>query len=151
MHCDFIFTKNFNHLAKIVHILCWMSWMAGLLYLPRLFVYHAQVSKSSDVAAIFSVMERRLYNYIMYPAMITTILSGAALSYLNHAWIHKWWHIKLLMVSAMMFLHWLFGKHAVRLMSGSAPSATYFRFINEVPALLFIVITAMVVLKPFRN
>ena len=133
---------------KAVHVMAVIAWMAGLFYLPRLFVYHADATDETLIAT-FRVMERRLYRAIMWPAMIASWAAGLALIAiigLGHGWLH----VKLLMVALLTASHFLFGYHLKRFAQGSETRpARYFRIINELPTLLMIVIVIMVIVKPF--
>jgi putative membrane protein len=135
---------------KAFHIIAVIAWMAGLLYLPRLFVYHADAEKGSVQSETFKVMEGRLLRIIMNPAMILTWLFGLSLAYVGSAWSEGWLHAKLLLVIAMTAFHmWLaacwrrFAEDA-----NTTPARTY-RMANELPTLLMIGIVILAVLKPF--
>lgn len=138
--------------VKVVHILAFISWMAGLFYLPRLFVYHAENAGKSEVAVIFKVMERRLLKAIMRPAAVVAVIAGAALIHLG-GWdrpIPAWLWLKLLLVVAMIAFHGLLEVHAARFRDGrETKPGRYFRIINEIPTLLLIGIVILVVIKPF--
>ncbi|MFA7457760.1 MAG: protoporphyrinogen oxidase HemJ, partial [Micavibrio sp.] len=96
---------------KAVHIIAFVSWMAGLLYLPRLFVYHCRAAQGGEAASTFKIMEHRLYNFIMRPAMIVTWLSGLSMLYANHEALLSsgWMHVKLTLVIALTGVHHVFG------------------------------------------
>ena len=136
---------------KAVHVMAVIAWMAGLFYLPRLFVYHAAAREDGQDALMktFTVMERRLYRAIMNPAMMTAWIAGLLLIGiigLNHPWLH----VKLLMVVLMTAFHVLLGRHMRRFATGHEQAGErYFRIINEVPTVLMIIIVIMVVVKPF--
>jgi protoporphyrinogen IX oxidase len=138
---------------KAIHLVAVIAWMAGLFYLPRLFVYHAESRGGLEPARTFKVMERRLYTMIMWPAMVLAWASGAGLVIvLIRSGIAQsvWAWIKLVAVIAMTGLHLRLGWHLKQFEAGlSRHSGRYFRLINEAPTLLLIVIVAMVVTKPF--
>jgi len=136
--------------VKTLHILAIISWMAGLLYLPRLFVYHADVEKSSEPARLFELMEWRLYRYIMTPAMVVAWLTGLHMAATQAFWMDIWFLSKLALVVAMSGVHGFLGGLRRRLAAGTnQKSSRYFRVLNEVPTLLMIFIVALVILKPF--
>lgn len=135
---------------KVVHILAVISWMAGMLYLPRLFVYHSGVAEGSDQARLFALMEWRLMRFIMLPAMLVTWASGlylaAQANFLSAGWLHG----KLALVIFLTGLHGYFShvrKEFAR--EANRHSATYYRVINEVPTILLVGIVILVVIKPF--
>lgn len=137
---------------KVVHILAIISWMAGLFYLPRLFVYHAENAGKSEVPAIFQVMERRLLKAIMRPAAVVAVITGAVLVHVG-GWDQSmpiWLWLKLLLVAGMIVFHGLLEVHAVRFREGrETRPGRYFRVINEIPTLLLIGIVILVIIKPF--
>jgi putative membrane protein len=137
---------------KALHILAVIAWMAGLLYLPRLFVYHADARPASDASETFKVMERRLLRGIMNPAMVGTYLFGAFLAATPGVvdWDAGWIYVKLAAVLALTAIHhrlaaWRRDFAADR----NTRSAGFYRTINEVPTLLLILIVVMVVVRPF--
>lgn len=126
-----------------------IAWMAGLFYLPRLFVYHVDAVAGSVQSETFKVMERRLYKAIMVPAMVTAWIFGLAL-----AWVigfgEVWLWVKLLCVLGLTGFQGLLGGHVRRFAEDrNTKSGRYFRIINEVPTLAMIVIVVMVIVKPF--
>jgi len=135
---------------KAFHIVAVIAWMAGIFYLPRLFVYHAGATPGSETSATFKVMERRLYSAIMTPAMIATWLAGLALATSGHLWTTPWFLAKLAVVAAMTYFHVWLGR---RLRDFAADrnriSARTYRLANELPTLLVIVIVVLVVVRPF--
>lgn len=137
---------------KVLHILAVISWMAGLFYLPRLFVYHVENAAKPDLPPVFKVMERRLLKAIMRPAAVVALLSGLVLIHLG-GWdrpVPAWLWLKLLLVAGMVVFHGVLEMHAARFRDGrEAHSGRYFRIINEVPTLLLIGIVILVVIKPF--
>lgn len=137
---------------KVVHILAVISWMAGLFYLPRLFVYHAENAAKSELPPIFNIMERRLLKAIMRPAAVVVVVSGLLLIHVG-SWdrdMPVWLWLKLLLVAGMLGFHGLLEVHAARFRDGRETHAgRYFRIINEVPTLLLIGIVILVIIKPF--
>jgi protoporphyrinogen IX oxidase len=135
---------------KALHIVAVISWMAGLLYLPRLFVYHSNVPKLSDPSELFKIMEYRLYRYIMTPAMVVTVLSGVYIAYFGAHYESYWFMTKALLVVLMIGVHFILGRHLSEFNEDrSTASSKYFRVINEVPTLLMIAVVALAVVRPF--
>ncbi len=135
---------------KIAHIVSFTAWMAGMFYLPRLFVYHTQVKPDSETAAIFSVMEGKLLRIIMNPAMIATWTFGLLLSAIPGVvdWASGWWHTKLTAVLLMSGAHGALAKHQRAFSQGVYLwSERSYRIFNEVPTVLLIIIVTVVVLK----
>ena len=138
-------------LFKSLHLIAVVSWMAGLLYLPRIFVYHVENKEKKEATDIFEVMEKRLYLYIMRPAMILTWLFGILLIYLNgtEIFLQLWMQIKLALVILMSFYHEYLGKCLVALKNNTnTRSSKFFRIINEIPTIMLIFIIFLVVFKP---
>ncbi len=142
-------------ILKALHIIAVISWMAGLLYLPRLFVYHARAQKTSgtapEPAPTLMVMQHKLLRYIMNPAMIVTWLLGLWLILENPAWLMAGWlHAKLALVILLSVFHMACARYRRQLAAGTClHTEKFFRIINEVPTLLMIAIVLLVVLKPF--
>ena len=137
---------------KALHIISVIAWMAGLLYLPRLFVYHAAVDPSSDQAATFVTMERRLYRGIMTPASAMTVLFGGLLLAVPGlvSWSSGWLHAKLLLVLVLLAAHGLMGKWRRDFAAANnRHGAGFYRAVNEIPTLIMIAIVILVVVKPF--
>jgi protoporphyrinogen IX oxidase len=136
---------------KVIHILAVISWMAGLLYLPRLFVYHVDAALGSPQDETFKVMERRLIKAIMRPAAVVTLVSGVGLIGVTGASVADiWLMVKLLAVLGMFMAHGKLESHVVQFARGERrQTSRYFRIFNEVPTVLMIVIVIMVVVKPF--
>ena len=134
-----------------LHILSVISWMVGLLYLPRLFVYHADSEIGTVRAETFKVMERRLLKAIMTPAMIASFIFGIWLIALNHGLVYEtWFQIKFVAVFAMAGCHGKFSKMRRLLENDGQPlSSKTYRIWNEVPTILMIIIVFLAVLKPF--
>ena len=138
-------------LFKSLHLIAVISWMAGLLYLPRIFVYHVENKEKKEATNIFEVMEKRLYFYIMRPAMIFTWLFGIILIYLNGVEVFSqlWMQIKLVLVILMSVYHEYLGKCLVALKNNrNTRSSKFFRIINEIPTIILIFIVFLVVFKP---
>ena len=136
--------------VKALHIVAVVAWMAGIFYLPRLFVYHADSAPGSEKSETFKVMERRLYSAIMTPAMIATWLAGIALATSAHFWADRWLSLKLLLVIALTAFHlWLGARLRDFGTDGNRFSARTYRMVNEIPTLLLIGIVILVVVKPF--
>jgi protoporphyrinogen IX oxidase len=135
---------------KAAHVITIIAWMAGMLYLPRLFVYHSQVAPDSPQSATFKVMERRLLKAIINPAMIAAWILGLWLAWDTGLFRQGWLHAKLVLVIAMSGLHGHFSA-AVRAFAEdrNTRSARYWRIMNEVPTILMIGIVILVIVKPF--
>jgi len=135
---------------KALHVIVVISWMAGMLYLPRLFVYHADAAKGSATSETFKLMERRLLRGIINPSMILVILTGLTLAYLTEYWQAPWLQAKFALVLLLGGLHGYFAR-CVRAFGADANerSARFYRVLNEVPAVLMILIVVLVVVKPF--
>lgn len=138
-------------IIKALHIISVISWMAGLLYLPRLFVYHAGVPLGSVQAETFKIMERRLLKAIMNPAMIASFIFGFWMLGLNHALLYEtWFIIKFICVLLMVGCHGKFSKMRRLFENDEKPlSSKAYRIWNEVPTLLMIIIVIMAVVRPF--
>jgi protoporphyrinogen IX oxidase len=135
---------------KALHVMAIIAWMAGLLYLPRLFVYHASVPAGSDQARTFEIMESRLLRIIMNPAMIIVWITGLTLA-ISGGWFKSGWlHGKLLLVISLSAAHMYFARQRRLLAEGRAEkSAGFYRALNEAPTLLMIGIVILVIVKPF--
>ena len=142
---------NIYLLFKSLHLIAVISWMAGLLYLPRIFVYHSQNNNNPSVSEIFKVMEKKLFFYIMTPAMTLSWIFGLIL-------IHeigfeqlgqKWMILKLVLVSILTLYHFYLGKLLGQFkINVNKHSHKYYRYINEIPTLLLIFIIFVVIFKP---
>jgi protoporphyrinogen IX oxidase len=135
---------------KALHVIVVIAWMAGMLYLPRFFVYHADAPKGSALSETFKVMERRLLKAIVNPSMILVFLTGFALVYLTGDWRDGWWQAKFVLVLGLAGLHGYFAR-CVRTFAGDANvrPARFYRILNEVPTVLMILIVVLAVVKPF--
>jgi len=134
----------------VLHIVSVISWMAGLLYCPRLFVYHSMTAPHSETSATFEVMERKLLHAITIPAAIASVIFGGLLASEIGLSGQGWLHAKLFLVLCLIVYTGLLEKWRRDFVTGRlVPSTRSFRMINEVPAVLMIGIVALVVLKPF--
>jgi putative membrane protein len=135
---------------KALHVIAIIAWMAGMLYLPRLFVYHADALKGSDLSETFKVMERRLLKAIVNPSMVLVFLTGSALVYLTGDWRDGWWQAKFVLVLGLAGLHGYFAR-CVRTFAEDANvrPARFYRVLNEAPTVLMILIVVLAVVKPF--
>ncbi len=135
---------------KTAHIIAFVSWMAGMFYLPRLFVYHSRVAHGSEASELFTVMERKLLRIIMNPAMILTWIFGIWLAVTLDAFAYGWLHAKMTLVLLMSGVHGWMAVHRKRFEAGTnTKSERYFRYLNEVPTVLLFIIVALAVFKPF--
>ena len=138
-------------LYKSLHLIAVISWMAGLLYLPRIFVYHAENNSEANISEIFKTMERKLYFYIMTPAMLLSWLFGLLL-------IHSigfqqlgqnWMLLKLLFVIILTLYHFYLGKLLSQFkVDNNRHSHKFYRYINEIPTILLILVIFVVIFKP---
>ena len=138
-------------LFKSLHLIAVISWMAGLLYLPRIFVYHVENKEKKEATNIFEVMEKKLFYYIMRPAMIFTWIFGLILIYLNGIEIFSqlWMQIKIVLVLLLSAYNDYLGKCLVSLKNNSnTKSSKFFRMINEIPTIILIFIVFLVIFKP---
>ena len=138
-------------LFKSFHLIAVISWMAGLLYLPRIFVYHVENFEKKEATEIFETMERKLYFYIMRPAMLLTWIFGIILIYINglDVLFSLWIQIKLFLVIVLSAYHEYLGKCLISLKDGTnEKTPKFFRIINEIPTVLLIGIILAVVFKP---
>jgi putative membrane protein len=142
--------ENFYLWAKAVHVIAVISWMAGMLYLPRLFVYHSEVPVGSAQSETFKVMERRLLRAIINPAMIVTWVFGLWLAWKGFGFSGGWLHAKIALVLIMSGLHGYLSASVRRFAEDrNQKPARHWRIVNEVPTLLMIAIVILVVVKPF--
>ena len=142
---------NYYLLFKSLHLIAVISWMAGLLYLPRIFVYHVENSEKKETTEIFEIMEKRLYLYIMRPAMILSWLFGIILIYITgiDTFSQFWMHIKLGLVVLLTIYHEYLGTCLKSLkLKTNTKTSKFFRIINEVPTILLIFIIFIVIFKP---
>ena len=135
---------------KALHVIAVISWMAGMLYLPRLFVYHCEAEIGSRQSETFNIMERRLLKAIINLAMTITWLAGLYLAWSGHWFASGWLHVKLALVLALSAVHGFFSRWCKDFAADRRPrSQKFYRIINEVPTLLLIAIVLLAVIKPF--
>ena len=136
---------------KALHIISFVSWMAGMFYLPRLYVYHTKTAVGSDGSEMFKVMERILLKFIMNPAMIATFIFGLIMIYANPDLMsYGWMHAKITLVLIMAGLHVYLGYTRKKFdKDNSAKSEKFYRYLNEGPTVVFIAIVFLAILKPF--
>ena len=138
-------------LFKSLHLIAVISWMVGLLYLPRIFVYHVENNEKKQATYIFEIMEKKLYFYIMRPAMILTWLFGIILIYINGVEIlsQTWIQIKVILVILLSVFHEYLGRCLYSLKNNTNTRSTkYFRIINELPTIILILVVFIVIFKP---
>lgn len=142
---------EFYAYIKALHIIAVMSWMAGMLYLPRLYVYHADAPKGSDKSETFKVMERRLLRAILNPAMIAAWVFGGLMIAANPALLSSgWFHAKFALLVLMQVIHALYARwRKVFERDENTRPAVFYRWWNEAPTLLLVIIVLLAVAKPF--
>jgi protoporphyrinogen IX oxidase len=148
-----MFSNTYMYL-KAVHLIAAFVWMAGMFYLPRLYVYHAQCGAGSPQAETFKIMERRLLHAIMTPAMLVTMGLGLWIAFVSH--VPEWWmtagwlHVKIALVVLMLAIHFFLAKWRKDFEADRIPhNSRFFRMINEAPTLLLIGIVILVIVQPF--
>jgi putative membrane protein len=135
---------------KALHVIAVIAWMAGMLYLPRLFVYHCEAEIGSKQSETFKVMERRLLKAIINPAMIVTWLAGLYLAWSAHWYVSGWFQAKFILVLLLSGIHGFFSRCVNDFAADrNTRSQKFYRIINEVPTALMILIVVLVVVKPF--
>ncbi|MCE1235334.1 MAG: protoporphyrinogen oxidase HemJ [Hyphomicrobiales bacterium] len=135
---------------KALHVLGVISWMAGMLYLPRLFVNHCGVAIGSEASEIFKGMEFRLLRYIINPAMVASWVAGLWIAIRMHFFVDGWFHAKLALVLALSAAHGYFAKAVADFgRDEGRRDHRYWRFMNEVPTLIMIFVVILVIVKPF--
>ena len=142
--------QDYYDWIKAAHVIAVIAWMAGMLYLPRLYVYHASAKPGSELSETFKVMERRLMRAIINPAMILAWILGLTLAQLGHHWGEGWLHGKLGLLLLMQLVHAGYSrwrKQFARDDNKHAPK--FYRLMNEIPTLLLIGIVILVIVKPF--
>jgi putative membrane protein len=146
----FVAPDDFYPWAKAIHVLAVIAWMAGMLYLPRLLVYHADAEKGSVQSETFKVMERRLLRGIINPAMIITWVFGLWLAWKGFAFQGGWLHAKIAAVILLSAVHgYLSGAVRKFAEDRNEKTARHWRIVNEIPTLLMIAIVILVIVKPF--
>ena len=138
-------------LFKSLHLIAVISWMAGLLYLPRIFVYHSENMNNKEIRAVFKTMEKKLFNFIMTPAMILSWLFGLVListiGFENLS--SKWLQIKLILVILLTFYHFYLGAILVNFKNDiNKKTSKFYRWLNEVPTIILILVVFIVIFKP---
>ena len=144
------YRMNFYLLYKSLHLIAVISWMAGLLYLPRIFVYHSEADHESQ-KVVFKTMERKLYNFIMMPAMLLSWLFGVLLlhSLGFSVFSELWMQIKIFAVILLTYYHFTLGKYLNDFATdNNHKTSKFFRFYNEIPTILLIVVIFVVIFKP---
>lgn len=135
---------------KAFHIIAVIAWMAGMLYLPRLFVYHCETSPGSAEYERFVLMERKLMRIIINPSMIAVWILGLSLAFTLNVWGEPWFMAKMTFVIALSAMHGMFSRWRRAFERGqNVKSQRFFRLVNEVPAVLMMLIVILVVVKPF--
>lgn len=129
---------------KTLHIIAVITWMAGLFYLPRLFVYHAQVAPGTEISENFKVMERRLLKAIMHPSLVVVVITGFWM--FPHWWTWGWMHLKILLVAGLVVCHVYYTKWQIAFANDrNVHPHKFYRVMNEVPTLLLLAIIPLVV------
>ena len=142
---------NLYFFLKSLHLIAVISWMAGLLYLPRIFVYHVENYEKKEATEIFKIMEKKLYFYIMFPAMILSWVFGLILiSLIDFSSLaFLWLQLKLILVLLLSFYHFYLGSCLKDLsIDKNTKSSNFFRIINEIPTILLVIIIFVVIYKP---
>lgn len=136
---------------KALHVISVIAWMAGMLYLPRLYVYHAGAAPGSEASETFKVMERRLLKAITTPAMISSLIFGIAMLVMEPEWLKQGWlHAKLTCVLGLLAVHGMLARSRREFAEDrNTRSPRYYRVVNEVPTVLMIAIVIFVIVKPF--
>ncbi|MEM8796183.1 MAG: protoporphyrinogen oxidase HemJ [Pseudomonadota bacterium] len=134
----------------VAHIVSFIAWMAGILYLPRLFVYHTNAEIGGEPSETFKVMERRLLKAIMTPAMLSTWVFGLWLMVLGQHYLSGWFHAKLVLVIGISVFHMMCARWVKTFAADeNQKSHTFFRIANEIPTLMMIAVVILVIVKPF--
>jgi len=135
---------------KAFHLIAAIAWMAGLLYLPRIYVYHCDAEPGSRQAATFKLMERRLLRAIMNPAMIATWVLGIWLAVAGNWWAAPWFHAKLLVVLGLAAMHGMLARWRREFeRDANRHGAKFYRAVNEIPTVLMILIVVLAIVRPF--
>jgi len=138
---------------KAIHVIFMTAWMVGMFYLPRLYVYHADSKVGSDKDKVFQVMESKLLNIIMAPASVITIFTGVLLASI-YGWdaFGGWFHVKVLLVAILVGIHVFLARRRLDFSRGkNKKKAIFYRVLNEVVTLVFVLIVIMVIVKPFEE
>lgn len=135
---------------RALHVMAVISWMAGMLYLPRLFVYHCGVAPGSEASDTFKVMERKLLRYIVNPAMVVAWVAGLWIAWVIHGFHGGWLHAKLALVIVLSGVHGYFAKAVADFARDERRhDHRFWRILNEVPTLIMIAVVILVIVKPF--
>ena len=146
-----VYIMNSYLLLKSLHLIAVISWMAGLLYLPRIFVYHVENLKNKNISSVFKTMEKKLYFYIMMPAMLLSWLFGALLLHNIGFSIFSelWMQIKIILVLILTYYHFTLGQHLKSFSTdNNQKSSRFFRIYNEIPTIILVVVIFVVIFKP---
>lgn len=137
---------------KAIHVISVISWMAGILYMPRLFVYHSRAKKGSEMDKTFQVMERKLLRFIMNPAMISSYIFGLLTAYIyGFVALGMWFHLKMLAILLLTVFHGFLAKWRKDFEKGkNTRSENFYRMANEIPTILMIISVLLVIIKPFE-
>lgn len=137
---------------KAIHVICVISWMAAMLYMPRLFVYHTRAEVGSEMDKTFQQMEYKLLKIIMTPSMILTYFFGILIAYIyGFVALGVWFHIKMTAVLGLTIFHGILAKWRKDFINGTNKhSEKFYRLINEIPPVLMIIAVVMVIVKPFE-
>jgi putative membrane protein len=137
---------------KAIHVISVISWMAGILYMPRLFVYHTRAKKGSEMDKTFQVMERKLLRFIMNPAMISSYVFGLLTAYIyGFVALGMWFHLKMFAILLMTIFHGFLAKWRKDFEKGkNIHSEKFYRMANEIPTILMIISVLLVIIKPFE-
>ena len=141
---------NIDLWVKAFHVMSVIAWMAALLYLPRLFIYHCGAENGSEQSETFKVMERRLLKAIATPSMIATWIFGIWIATLQNVWSEPWFMVKLTCVLIITGIHMVYSKYTRAFTNDeNLKSQKFYRVINEIPVVLMVIIVIMVIVKPF--
>ncbi|WP_343288961.1 protoporphyrinogen oxidase HemJ [Wolbachia endosymbiont of Encarsia formosa] len=141
---------DYYHWLEAFHVISVIMWVSGMLYLPRLYVYHASVKPGSENDSLLQIMEKRLLRYIINPAMLFSLSFGIMLMIIREAYREGWFHVKALALFLMFAIHVLLAKHRKNFAVGlNKKTHVYFRVLNEAVTVLIIIIVIMVIVKPF--
>jgi len=143
------FQENYRILLAI-HLMAVISWMAGMFYMPRLFVYHCRLEAGSEASEMFKEMERKLLRIIINPAMAVTWIFGLCLSLGQDSWAEHWFHVKFLLVLLMSGFHGFLSRWRKQFAADkNTHTENFYRKVNEIPTILMIFIVLLVILRPF--
>jgi len=145
-----VFLGNYIDWIKAFHVIAVIAWMSGMLYLPRLFVYHTETQPGSAESERFKVMERKLLRSIMNPAMIAVWILGPTLAWITYAYEDRWLQVKFLLVIALSAIHGMFARWRKDFeRDANKHDARFYRIWNEIPAVLMVLIVILVIVQPF--